>query len=122
MRVENNTEAIETMNVCVMRGFYDEKGEYYETYYEDVPLSELPEKAVMSIAFDYGMSILYSKDDVLVVTENMEDIKYIRQHEVSPRLFHGLMAANRADNFNGYMCYAINLEALRKRREKSRKT
>ena len=122
MREENNIEMIDDMKVCVMRAFYDEKGEYREAYYEDVLLSELPEKAVMSIAFDYGMSILYSKNDVLVVTENMQDIKYLRQYEASPRLFHGLMAANRADNFNGYMCYAINLEALRERREKSRKT
>lgn len=117
MRVENNAETIETMNVCVMRGFYDDTGEYREEYFRDIPLSELPENAVTRIAFNYDLTILYGANDVLVIAANMQDIDEYQRLEGTPRFFHSLLHNPNTMYYDGYMCIAVNLKALRKPRE-----
>ena len=52
--------------VCVMRGFYDEGGEYREKHYDDVALFELPEKAQIRINFNY--SYIFFKFSNLIFT------------------------------------------------------
>ena len=121
MRVENNAETIENMNVCVMRGFYDATGDYREEYIKDIPLSELPEKVIARIAFEYDLSILYSKDEVLVIAANMQDIDEHQRLEGTPRFFHGLLHSPSTRHYDDYMCIAVNLKALRRHREHKRK-
>ena len=122
MSAENNTEITENMSVCVMRGFYDDTGEYREEYVRDIPLSGLPEKAVTRIRFDYDLSILYSNDEVLVIAANMQDIDEYQRLEGTPRFFHSLLNNPNTRYYDGYMCIAANLKALRKPRERRRKT
>ena len=121
MREENNIEMIDDMRVCVMRAFYDEKGEYREAYYVDVPLSGLPEKAVARILFNYDLSIIYSNDEVLVIAANMQDIDEYHRLEGTPRFFHSLLNNTNTRYYDGYRCIAVNLKALRKPRERKRK-
>lgn len=108
-------------NVCVMRAFYDETGEYREEYIKDIPLSELPEKAVARIAFDYDLSILYSEHEVLVIATSMQDIDEHRRLEGAPKFFHGLLHIPDTRNYDGYLCIAITLKTLRRQRERAQK-
>ena len=55
--------------VCVMRGFYDESGEYCVEYWDDVTLCELPETAQIRFSFDHDITVLYSKDEILVMAK-----------------------------------------------------
>jgi hypothetical protein len=119
MRAEHNIETIENMSVCVMRGFYDDTGEYREEYFTDIPLSALAEKAVARIAFEYDLSILCSKDEVLVVAANMQDIDEHQRLEGTPRFFHGLLHSSNTRHYDGYMCIAVNLKKHRKRKRKA---
>ena len=105
---------IDNIKVCVMRGFYDEKGEYREEYFDDVALSELPEKAVARIAPNYDLSILYSKYDVLVIAKSKQDIEEHKRLEGTPQFFHRLLHNPIHSYYDGYMCMAINLESLRR--------
>lgn len=106
--------------VCVMRGFYDEIGEYCEEYWDDVTLCELPETAQIRFSFDYDITVLYSKDEILVMAKKPQDIEEYKKLEGSPRFFHSLlhMAEYRHGGHNGYMCILTNLKALRKRNKK----
>ena len=106
--------------VCVMRGFYDESGEYCEEYWDDVTLCELPETAQIRFSFDYDITVLYSKDEILVMAKKPQDIEEYKKLEGSPRFFHSLlhMAEYRHGGYNGYMCILTNLKALRKRNKK----
>ena len=106
--------------VCVMRGFYDEIGEYCEEYWDDVTLCELPETAQIRFSFDYDITVLYSKDEILVMAKKPQDIEEYKKLEGTPRFFHSLlhMAEYRHGGHNGYMCILTNLKALRKRNKK----
>ena len=106
--------------VCVMRGFYDEIGEYCEEYWDDVTLCELPETAQIRFSFDYDITVLYSKDEILVMAKKPQDIEEYKKLEGTPRFFHSLlhMAEYRHGGYNGYMCILTNLKALRKRNKK----
>ena len=106
--------------VCVMRGFYDEIGEYCEEYWDDVTLCELPETAQIRFSFDHDITVLYSKDEILVMAKKPQDIEEYKKLEGSPRFFHSLlhMAEYRHGGHNGYMCILTNLKALRKRNKK----
>ena len=106
--------------VCVMRGFYDEIGEYCEEYWDDVTLCELPETAQIRFSFDYDITVLYSKDEIFVMAKKPQDIEEYKKLEGSPRFFHSLlhMAEYRHGGHNGYMCILTNLKALRKRNKK----
>ena len=106
--------------VCVMRGFYDEGGEYREKHYDDVALFELPEKAQIWIDFNYDITLLYSPNEVLVIAKKSQDIGEYKKLEGTPRFFHSLlhMAEYRHGGYNGYMCILTNLKALRKRNKK----
>ena len=78
MAVRNNDT-----KVCVMRGFYDESGEYREKHYDDVALFELPEKAQIRINFNYDITVLYSPNEVLVIAHKSHDIEeYKKQSEI----------------------------------------
>ncbi len=120
-----NVENYENKNwtkVCVMRGFYDDEGEYREEIMEDISLSELPREAVDRIAFSYQMSVLYSKRDVLVVAQNKQDLDEYLQLEGRPRFFHGLLHQAICDWYDGYMCIAIRLKDLRRLRDRAQKS
>lgn len=103
--------------VCVMRGFYNEADEYIDQYLEDVALCELPQTAQNRIDFDYDITVLYSKNEVLVIAKKSQDIEEYKKLEGSPRFFHGLL--HRAEyihrGYNGYMCILTNLKVLKKR-------
>ena len=115
MAVRNNDT-----KVCVMRGFYDEIGEYCEEYWDDVTLCELPETAQIRFSFDYDITVLYSKDEILVMAKKPQDIEEYKKLEGSPRFFHSLlhMAEYRHGGYNGYMCILTNHKAVRKRNKK----
>ena len=115
MAVRNNDT-----KVCVMRGFYDEIGEYCEEYWDDVTLCELPETAQIRFSFNYDITVLYSKDEILVMAKKPQDIEEYKKLEGTPRFFHSLlhMAEYRHGGYNGYMCILTNLKALRKRNKK----
>ncbi len=110
-----------TMNndtqVCVMRCFYDESGEYCETFQDDISLCELSKTALDKINFNYDISVLYSKNDVLVIGRNIQEIEEYKTLEGSPRFFHGLLylAEYQHRHYNGYMCILANLKTLKKR-------
>lgn len=112
MAVRNNDT-----KVCVMRGFYDESGEYREEYRDDVILCELPETAQIRFSFDHDITVLYSKDEILVMAKKPQDIEEYKKLEGTPRFFHSLlhMAEYRHGGYNGYMCILINLKTLKKR-------
>lgn len=115
MTVKNNDT-----KVCVMRGFYNESDEYIEQYREDVALYELPQMAQNRVNFDYDITLLYSKNEVLVIAKKSQYIEEYKKLEGSPRFFHSLlhMAEYRHGGYNGYMCILTNLKALRKRNKK----
>ena len=104
--------------VCVMRCFYDENGEYCETLQEDISLCELSKTAQDRISFNYDISVLYSKNDVLVIGKNLQEIEEYKTLEGSPRFFHSLLhlAEYRCNHYNGYMCILTNLKTLKKRK------
>jgi hypothetical protein len=112
MAVRNNDT-----KVCVMRGFYNESDEYIEQYREDVALYELPQMAQNRVNFDYDVTLLYSKNEVLVIAKKSQDIEEYKKLKGTPRFFHSLlhMAEYRHGGYNGYMCILINLKALKKR-------
>lgn len=112
MAVRNND-----IKVCVMRGFYDESGEYHEEYWDDITLCELPETAQIRFSFDHDITVLYSKDEILVMAKKPQDIEEYKKLEGTPRFFHSLlhMAKYRHGGYNGYMCILVNLKSLKKR-------
>ena len=117
MRKENGTTTIDNIKVCVMRGFYDEEGEYREEYLEGIALSELPKEAVARIDFEYDITTLYSKRNVLVVAKSKQDIDDYRQLGARPHYFHGLLHCAEHDCHEGYMCIVTNLKTLRRLRK-----
>ena len=120
-----NAEKYENKNwtkVCVIRGFYDDEGEYREEIMEDISLSELPREVVDRIAFDYQISILYSKRDVLVVARNKQNLDEYLQLEGRPCFFHGLLHRAFCDWYDGYTCIAAQLSDLRKLRDCAKKS
>lgn len=121
-----NTKTNETdMNtkICMMRGFYDEEGEYREGYREDVNLCELPESALNRINLDYDISTLYSKNDVLVIAKNSQDIAEYKKLGASPHFFHGLLhiAEHQYGSYNGYMCILTDLKVLKRLQNRNKK-
>lgn len=99
--------------VCVLRGFYDEEGEYHEEHMEDFPLCELPKETITMVDFDYDITTLYSKYDVLVVAKSMQDIDEYRKLGAKPHFFHGLLHIAELDRYDGYMSIVADLEALK---------
>ena len=83
MTVKNNDT-----KVCVMRGFYNESDEYIEQYREDVALYELPQMAQNRVNFDNDITLLYSKNEVLVIAKKPQYIEEYKKLEGSPRFFH----------------------------------
>ena len=101
-------------NVCVMRGFYDETGEYREETMENVGIYELPQDAIGKINFRYDITTLYSKCDVLVVSKNIKNIDEYKTLVAKPRFFHDLLYRGYRDNFYGYKCIVTNLQPLKR--------
>lgn len=100
------------VNVCVMRGFYDEAGEYREETMENVGIYELPQDAIGKINFRYDITTLYSKCDVLVVSKNIKNIDEYKTLVAKPRFFHDLLY--RRDNCDAYRCIVANLGPLKR--------
>ena len=102
------------VNVCVMRGFYDEAGEYREETMENVGIYELPQDAIERINFRYDITTLYSKCDVLVISKNIQNIDEYKTLVAKPRFFHDLLHRGRRDNCDAYRCIVANLGPLKK--------
>ena len=116
MNKENEITINDNIKVYVMRGFYDERGEYCKEYLEDIPLSELPEKAIPKIDFDYDVSIAYGIQDVLVVAKSRQDLDEYLSLAGKPRFFHSLL------NMSYRYDYASIVESLKSlRKSKNRK-
>lgn len=118
-----NNEIDVYTKVCVMRGFYDEKGEYREEYREDVRLCELPETALNRISLDYDVNTLYSKNDVLVIAKSLQDIDEYKKLGASPRFYHELLyiAEHQHGSYNGYMCILTDLKVLKRLQNRNKK-
>ena len=120
MEKKNNKIDIYT-KVCVMRGFYDEAGEYREEYRENVNLCELPKSAINRINLDYDVNTLYSKNDVLVIAKSLQDIAEYKRLGASPHFFHGLLCIAERDWYNGYMCILSDLKVLKRIQNRKKK-
>ena len=121
MKTKKETAFNGDWNVCVMRGFYDEAGEYCEEMMENIHLSRLPEKAIPRVDLTYDVTTLYSKEDVLVIAKSMQEISEYKKLGGTPRFFHSLLHKANSDWYDGYMCIVSNLKTLRKWHKKNRK-
>ena len=120
MKAEYSNYFLEDSRVCVMRGFYDEKGEYCEEYRDNIELHTLPGRAAEKVSFRYDITTLYSKSDVLVVAKSLKDIYEYRMLGANQRFFHSLLHTMESNSRDGYMCIVTNLEALKKSQERKR--
>ena len=121
MAQSKNEMMNEETKACVMTGYYDEDGEYREEIKENIYLNELPPAAVVRVDLErYDITVLYSKNDVMVVAKSVEDIKEYKYLGARPQFFHGLLAIINYAPFAGYMCIVSNLKVLRKRLQKNR--
>lgn len=121
MRTNENMTTNEATKICVMRGYYDEEGEYREEIMENISLSKLPEKAIPRVDLTYDVTILYSKEDVLVISRRVEDIYEYKRIEGKPRFFHSLLHCSNLNWYDGYMCIVVNLKVLKRRHMKNHK-
>ena len=120
MRAGNSSHFVNDSRVCIMRGFYDDKGEYCEEYRDNIELYKLPGDAAERVSFRYDITTLYSKSDVLVVAKSLKDIYEYRMLGANPRFFHGLLHTMESGSRDGYMCLVTNLKALKKSQERKR--
>lgn len=114
MRTNENMTTNEATKICVMRGFYNENGEYCEEYMENIELSKLPEKAIVRVDLDYDINTLYSQWDVLVVARSISEIDEYKKLGARPHFFHSLLHIGEHDRYDGYMCIVHNFKTLRK--------
>ena len=114
MRKNENMTTNEATKICVMRGFYNENGEYCEEYMENIELSKLPEKAMVRVDLDYDITTLYSQWDVLVVARSISEIDEYKKLGATPHFFHNLLHIGEHDSYDGYMCIVSDFKSLRK--------
>lgn len=120
--IEKNITFNSNTKVSVMRGFYNNEGEYCEEYMENIPLCELPQKAIERVNLEYDITTLYTEQEVLVIAKELDKIYEYKELEAKPRFFHGLLNLPEHRYYDGYMCIFTDLESLKKSQKKQSET
>jgi len=71
----NHTKLNRNTKLCALMGYFDENGQYCETYVDEVALADLPKDAIGEVGAGHDITIqILPKRDIVVFAKNPRDM------------------------------------------------
>ena len=71
----NHTKLNRNTKLCALMGYFDEKGQYCETYVDEVVLADLPKDAIREVGAGHDITIqILPRCDIVVFAKTVHDM------------------------------------------------